>query len=241
MIRFDVLTLFPNMFEAVLGDSIIKRARENGLVELNFINIRDFSKNKHKKTDEYPYSGGGGMIMTPQPIYDAYMSVASELSYKPLTIYLSPCGRVFNQKIAKEFSEIEHIVLLCGHYEGIDQRIIDSIVDMEISVGDFVLTGGEIPAMAVIDSVCRLVPGVLSQQSSYENESHYNGLLEYPQYTRPEEFMGMRVPDILLSGHHAKIEEWKRQQSLLITREKRPDMLEKAELSTSDVEFLKKN
>ena len=241
MIRFDVLTLFPDMFEAVLGDSIIKRAREKGLVELNFINIRDFSKNKHKKTDEYPYSGGGGMIMTPQPIYDAYMSVVEGLSYKPLTIYMSPCGRVFNQQVAKEFSEIEHIVIICGHYEGIDQRIIDKIVDMEVSLGDFVLTGGEIPAMAVIDSVCRLVPGVLSEQSSYENESHYNGLLEYPQYTRPEEFMGMRVPDILLSGHHAKIEEWKRQQSLLMTKKKRPDMLKNAELSAADIEFLEKN
>ena len=241
MIRFDVLTLFPDMFEAVLGDSIIKRAREKGLVELNFVNIRDFSKNKHKKTDEYPYSGGGGMIMTPQPIYDAYMSVVEGLSYKPLTIYMSPCGRVFNQQVAKEFSGIEHIVIICGHYEGIDQRIIDKIVDMEISLGDFVLTGGEIPAMAVIDSVCRLVPGVLSEQSSYENESHYNGLLEYPQYTRPEEFMGMRVPDILLSGHHAKIEEWKRQQSLLMTKKKRPDMLKNAELSAADIEFLEKN
>ena len=239
--RFDVLTLFPDMFEAVLGDSIIGRAREKGLVELNFINIRDFSKNKHKKTDEYPYSGGGGMIMTPQPIYDAYMSVAGGLSYKPLTIYMSPQGSVFNQGEAKKLLNYEHIILLCGHYEGIDQRILDEIVDMEISIGDFVLTGGEIPAMAIIDSVLRLVPGVLSEESSYENESHYNGLLEYPQYTRPEEFMGRKVPEILLSGHHAKIEEWKRQQSLLITKRKRPDLLEKAELTKKDLEFLEKN
>lgn len=239
--RFDVLTLFPDMFEAVLGDSIIGRAREKGLVELNFINIRDFSKNKHKKTDEYPYSGGGGMIMTPQPIYDAYMSVAGGLSYKPLTIYMSPQGQVFNQGEAKKLLQNEHIILLCGHYEGIDQRILDEIVDMEISIGDFVLTGGEIPAMAIIDSVLRLVPGVLSEESSYENESHYNGLLEYPQYTRPEEFMGRKVPEILLSGHHAKIEEWKRQQSLLVTRKKRPDMLKSAELTKADLEFLEKN
>lgn len=239
--RFDVLTLFPDMFEAVLGDSIIGRAREKGLIELNFINIRDFSKNKHRKVDAYPYSGGGGMIMSPQPIYDAYMHITESLSYKPLTIYLSPQGRVFNQGVAKELSEENHIVLLCGHYEGVDQRILDEIVDMEISVGDFVLTGGEIPAMAVIDSVCRMLPGVLSSDSSYENESHFNGLLEYPQYTRPEEFMGRRVPEILISGHHAKIEEWKRQQSLLITRKKRPDLLEKAELSEKDKKFLEEN
>ncbi len=239
--RFDVLTLFPEMFEAVLGDSIIGRAREKGLIKLNFINIRDFSKNKHKKVDAYPYSGGGGMIMTPQPIYDAYRHITENLSYKPLTIYLSPQGRVFNQGVVKELSAEEHIVLLCGHYEGVDQRILDEIVDMEISVGDFVLTGGEIPAMAVIDAVCRMVPGVLSSDESYENESHFNGLLEYPQYTRPEEFMGRRVPEILISGHHAKIEEWKRQQSLLITRKKRPDLLEKAELSEKDRKFLEEN
>ena len=239
--KFDVLTLFPDMFEAVLGDSIIGRAREKGIIELNFINIRDFSKNKHRKTDGYPYSGGGGMIMTPQPIYDAYMSIADGLDYKPLTIYLSPQGRVFNQKITQELSSKKHIVLLCGHYEGVDQRVLDEIVDMEISVGDFVLTGGEIPAMAVIDAVSRLIPGVLSCEGSYENESHFNGLLEYPQYTRPEEFMGRRVPEILISGHHAKIEEWKRQQSLLVTRKKRPDLLEKAKLTEEDIKFLKEN
>ena len=239
--RFDVLTLFPDMFEAVLGDSIIGRAREKGLVELNFINIRDFSKNKHRKVDAYPYSGGGGMVMTPQPIYDAYMHITKGLSYKPLTIYLSPQGRVFRQSIVEELSKHNHIVLLCGHYEGVDQRILDEIVDMEISIGDFVLTGGEIAAMTVIDAVSRLIPGVLSHDSSYENESHYNGLLEYPQYTRPEEFMGRRVPEILISGHHAKIEEWKRQQSLLVTRAKRPDLLEKAELTQKDIKFLEEN
>lgn len=239
--RFDVLTLFPDMLEAVLGDSIIGRARDKGIIELNFINIRDFSKNKHRKTDAYPYSGGGGMIMTPQPIYDAYMSIAENLDYKPLVVYLSPQGRLFNQKIVKELSEVSHIVLLCGHYEGVDQRVLDEIVDMEISLGDFVLTGGEIPAMAVIDAVSRLVPGVLASDSSYENESHFNGLLEYPQYTRPEEFMGRKVPEILISGHHAKIEEWKRQQSLLVTRKKRPDLLEKAELTDKDLKFLQEN
>lgn len=239
--RFDVLTLFPDMFEAVLGDSIIGRARERGLVELNFINIRDFSKNKHRKVDAYPYSGGGGMIMTPQPIYDAYRHITEGLSYKPLTIYLSPQGRVFKQEVVKELSGYRHIVLLCGHYEGVDQRILDKIVDMEISIGDFVLTGGEIAAMTVIDAVSRLIPGVLSNEGSYENESHYNGLLEYPQYTRPEEFLGEKVPEILISGHHAKIEEWKRQQSLLVTRAKRPDLLKKAELTKDDIKFLEEN
>ena len=168
--RFDVLTLFPDMFEAVLGDSIIGRARENGILELNFINIRDFTLDKHKKVDDTPYSGGGGMLMTPQPIYDAYMSVVKNLDYKPYTIYMSPQGRVFNQDIAKELvNNYEHIIILCGHYEGIDQRVIDEIADCEISVGDFVLTGGEIPAMAVIDAVSRMVPGVLSDTASYEN------------------------------------------------------------------------
>ena len=238
MIRFDVLTLFPAMFEAALGDSIIRRAREKGLLEMHFINIRDFSKNKHRKVDDYPYSGGGGMLMAPQPIYDAYQSIVSGLNYKPLTIYLSPQGKVFRQQTAIELSKEQHIVLLCGHYEGVDQRILDKIVDMELSIGDFVLTGGEIPAMAVIDAVSRMIPGVLSEDSSYQNESHYAHLLEHPQYTRPEEFMGARIPDVLISGHHAKIEEWKRQESLRNTYLKRPDLLEQAALSEADITFL---
>lgn len=238
MIRFDVLTLFPSMFEAVLGDSIIGRARENGLIEMNFIDIRDFSDNKHRKVDDYPYSGGGGMLMNPQPVYDAYMSVAGGLDYKPLTIYMSPQGRVFNQSVAIELSKEEHIILLCGHYEGIDQRVIDEIVDMELSVGDFVLTGGEIPAMTVIDTVSRLIPGVLAAETSYENESHFDGLLEYPQYTRPAEWHGVSIPEVLISGHHANIEKWKREQSLLNTLKKRPDMIEKARLSNEDLKIL---
>lgn len=238
MMRFDVLTLFPEMFEAVLGNSIIGRAREKGLLELSFIDIRDYTKNKHRKVDEYPYSGGGGMLMTPQPVYDAYMSIAKDLDYKPLTIYMSPQGKVFNQAAAQDLSKYKHIILLCGHYEGIDQRVLDEIVDMEISIGDFVMTGGEIPAMTVIDTVARLIPGVLASETSYENESHFNGLLEYPQYTRPLEFMGRKVPDILLSGHHAKVEQWKREQSLINTYNKRPDMLKKAELTDNDIKFL---
>ena len=238
MIRFDVLTLFPDMFRAVLGDSIINRAVENGIIELNFIDIKDYTKNKHKKVDDYPYSGGGGMLMAAQPVYDAYQSIIKDLDYKPHTIYMSPQGKVFNQKKAIELSSHSHIVLLCGHYEGIDQRVLDMIVDEEISIGDFVLTGGELPAMTVIDAVSRMIPGVLASESAYENESHYSGLLEYPQYTRPEEFMGVKIPEVLISGHHAKIEEWKHQESLKNTFYKRHDLLEKAKLSKKDIEFL---
>ncbi len=241
MMRFDVLTLFPQMLEAVMGDSIIGRARAKGLVDMRFTDIRDYSGNKHRQVDDYPYSGGGGMLMKPEPVYNAYMSIAEGLSYKPLTIYMSPQGRIFNQSIARELLETphEHIILLCGHYEGIDQRVIDEIVDMEISIGDFVLTGGEIPAMAVMDAVSRLIPGVLAEESSYSNESHYNGLLEYPQYTRPAEFHGKGIPDILLSGHHANIEKWKRHESLRATYKKRPDMLAAAALTEDDTEYLK--
>lgn len=238
MIRFDVLTLFPDMLESVLGDSIIGRGREKGLIELNFIDIRDFTENKHRKVDDYPYSGGGGMLMNPQPVYDAYMSVAAGLDYKPLTIYMSPQGKVLDQTTVKELSGEKHIVMLCGHYEGVDQRVLDEIADMEISMGDFVLTGGEIPAMAVIDAVSRLVPGVLAAESSYENESHYSGLLEYPQYTRPQVWHGREIPEVLISGHHANVEKWKREQSLINTLEKRPDMLGKAELTKADLDFL---
>lgn len=241
MIRFDVLTLFPEMFEAVLGNSIIGRARAAGLIEMNFINIRDFTKDKHRRVDDTPCSGGGGMLMQAQPIYDAYMSIAEGLDYKPLTIYMSPQGRVFDQGCAIELSQNKygHIVLLCGHYEGVDQRVLDEIVDMEISAGDYVLTGGEIPAMAVIDAVSRLVPGVLAEEKSYSDESHFNGLLEYPQYTKPRVWHDVEVPEILFSGHHANIVKWKRQQSIINTLKKRPDMLEKAELSEEDKKFLR--
>lgn len=238
MIRFDVLTLFPDMFRAVLGDSIIKKATDKGLLEFNFIDIRDYTENKHRKVDDYPYSGGGGMLMAAQPIYDAYQSIVKDLDYKPLTIYMSPQGKVFNQQMAIDLSKEKHIVILCGHYEGIDQRVLDMIVDMEISIGDFVLTGGEIPAMAVIDSISRMIPGVLAGENSYTNESHFSGLLEYPQYTRPEEFMGIKIPDVLISGHHAKIDEWKHNEALKNTYYKRPDMLEKIELSAKDKKFI---
>ncbi len=239
--KFDVLTLFPAMFEAVLGDSMIGRAREKGLVEMNFVDIRDFTENKHRQVDDYPYSGGGGMLIAAPPVYNAYRSVTEGLSYKPLTVYLSPQGRVFNQQLAIELSEQEHIILLCGHYEGIDQRVLDEIVDMEISIGDFVLTGGEIPAMAVIDTVTRLIPGVLGAEDGFKKESHYNGLLEYPQYTRPAVWHDQPIPEILLSGHHANIEQWKHEQALLTTLKKRPDMLEKTSLTDADRKFLQEH
>ena len=222
--KFDVLTLFPNMFEQVVGDSIIGRAQDNGLLEINLINIRDFSANKHKKVDDYPYGGGTGMIMTTQPIYDAWRSTFND-GERPFTIYLSPQGKVLIQKFAHELLEHKHIVLICGHYEGVDERIIEEIIDQEVSIGDFILTGGEIAAMTVIDCIGRLVPGVLSSEESYRDESHSNGLLEYPQYTRPENFMGRSVPAILLSGHHANIEKWRQEKSVERTKLKRPDLL----------------
>jgi len=239
--RFDVLTLFPNIISSVLSQSIIGRAQENGLIEINAINIRDFSKDKHKKTDDYPYGGGRGMVMLAQPIYDAYMSVREGLDYKPRVVYLSPQGRVLNQKLVEELSGYNHLILLCGHYEGIDERIIEEIVDDEISIGDYVLTGGELPAMVLIDAVSRLVPGVLPTEEAYREESHYSGLLEYPQYTRPYEFKGRKVPEVLMSGHHANINRWRRQQSLKRTYLRRPDMFAKLNLSEEDRKLLEES
>ena len=238
--RFDCLTLFPDMIKNVLNESITGRAVKNNIIDINYINIRDFADNKHNSVDDEPYGGGGGMVMQPGPIYRAYQSVTENLSYKPKVIYMSPQGKVFNQELAKELVKEEHLIFLCGHYEGVDERIIEEIVDYEISIGDYVLTGGEIPAMAVIDSISRLIPGVLSSSDSYTNESHYSGLLEYPQYIRPIEFMGRRVPDVLLSGHHANIEKWRREKSIERTLYKRPDMIDKAELSQEDQNFLEK-
>jgi tRNA (guanine37-N1)-methyltransferase len=232
--RFDVLTIFPGLFDKVLGESIIGRAQGNGLLTVNAINIRDYTLDKHKKTDDYPYGGGNGMVMLAQPIYDAYMSIAGSLDYKPRVIYMSPQGKPLNQKLADELSACSHIVLLCGHYEGVDERILDEIVDEEISIGDYVLTGGELPAMVLIDAVSRTIPGVLSNEGSYLDESHSEGLLEYPQYTRPYEFKGRKIPEVLMSGHHANINRWRRKQSLKRTRLKRPDLFEKLELSKED-------
>ncbi len=223
--RIDILTLFPEMVDGVLSESIIGRARKNGYIEINCINIRDFSKDKHRRVDDYPYGGGTGMVMQAQPIYDACQSVINSSDSKPVIIYMSPQGKVFNQKTAKKLAQYEHIVLLCGHYEGVDERVIEEVVDFELSVGDYVLTGGELPAIVVADCVSRLVPGVLANADAYTEESHYNGLLEYPQYTRPPEFMGRKVPEVLLSGHHKNIAEWRREQSILRTKQKRPDLL----------------
>ena len=219
--KFDVLTLFPEMFNS-LNESIIGRAKEKGLIEINLINIRDFSKNKHKKVDDTPYGGGAGMVLMPDVVYDAYSSVKTE---NAKVIYLSPQGKVLNQNKVKELSNEEHLILLCGHYEGIDQRVLDEIVDEEISIGDYVLTGGELPAMVLIDSVSRYVKGVLKEESIQE-ESFSSNLLEYPQYTRPEEFRGKRVPNVLISGHHENIKKWREEKSLEITKIKRPDLLE---------------
>ena len=230
--KIDILTLFPEMVDTCLNESIIGRARSNDLIEINCINIRDFSTDKHRRVDDYPYGGGCGMVMQPEPIYRAYISIAEKCDEKPYVVYLSPQGRVFNQGIAKELLVREHIIMLCGHYEGVDERIIEEIVDEEISIGDYVLTGGEIAAMAVADAVCRMVPGVLAEEESFSDESHFNGLLEYPQYTRPPEFMGRKVPEVLLSGHHKNIMEWRKEQSLKRTMEKRPDMIkDKGDLS----------
>ena len=218
--KFDVLTLFPEMFEP-LNSSIIGRAREKNLIEINLINIRDFSKDKHKKVDDTPYGGGAGMVMMPDVVYDAYKSVEDK---NAKVIYMSPQGKKLTQKKVEELANEEHLIILCGHYEGIDQRVIDKIVDEEISIGDYVLTGGELPAMVLIDSVSRYNSGVIAEESR-EEESFANGLLEYPQYTRPEVFEGVKVPEVLLSGHHANIEKWRKEKALEITKLKRPDLL----------------
>ena len=218
--KFDVLTLFPEMFE-IMKQSIFGKAIEKGIITLQTVNIRDFSKNKHKKVDDTPYGGGAGMVMMPDVVYDAYQSVASK---DAKVIYMSPQGKPLNQKKVEELAKQKHLIILCGHYEGIDQRVLDKIVDEEISIGDYVLTGGEIPAMVLMDSVSRYIEGVLKQDSVKE-ESFSNGLLEYPQYTRPEIFQGEKVPEILLTGHHRNIEKWKQEQAIKITKQKRPDLL----------------
>ena len=222
--KFDVLTLFPEMFNS-LNESIIGKAIEKDLININLINIRDFSKDKHKNVDDTPYGGGAGMVIRPDVVYDSYNSVKAEGAK---VIYMSPQGKVLNQKKVIELSKEKHLILLCGHYEGIDQRVLDEIVDEEISIGDYVLTGGEIPAMVLIDSVSRYVEGVISEEStSEESFSSENNLLEYPQYTRPEVFNGVKVPEVLISGHHENIRKWRENQALQITKKKRPELLEK--------------
>ena len=238
--RIDILTLFPEMCESVLSESIIGRARANGFVEINCRNIREYTADKHNRVDDSPYGGGTGMIMQTQPIYDCFSALCAEIGVRPHLIYLSPQGKVLTQERVKELSKLDNIALLCGHYEGVDQRVIDEIVDEEISIGDYVLKGGELPALILADSISRMLPGVLANEDAFTLESHYSGLLEYPQYTRPFEWHGEKVPEVLISGHHANIEKWQREQSLKRTLERRPDLLEKAELSKKDKEYLDK-
>ncbi len=225
--NFHVMTLFPEMIENAMNTSIIKRAMENGYVSLNAVNIRDYSNERHSKVDDYTYGGGAGMLMQAQPVYDCYRAISEKIGKSARVIYVSPQGKVFNQSIASELSKESDIIFLCGHYEGIDERVLEEIVTDTVSIGDYVLTGGELPALVMMDAISRLVPGVLNNEVSSVTESFGDGLLEYPQYTRPEEWMGKRVPDVLLSGHHVNIEKWRREQSILRTKERRPDLYEK--------------
>lgn len=233
---FNVLTLFPEMFDGILSSSILKRAIEKDIIKVDIFNIRDFSNDRHKNVDDYPYGGGYGMVMMAQPIFDAVEYLKNGFNIP--VYYMSPKGKVFNHDMAMRIAKLDRLILLCGHYEGIDERVY-SIIDEEISIGDFVMTGGEIAAMAVIDAISRLIPGVLSHPESYQDESFYGGLLEYPQYTRPEEFRGMKVPDVLLSGNHAEISKWRRQKSLEITMLKRPDIIKRELLTDEDIKFLR--
>ena len=236
--RFTVLTLFPEMIEQGFHTSITGRAAEKGLLSLRCINIRDFAPDRYGHVDDYPYGGGAGMVMQAPPIYDAYRSAAGD-GEKPRLVYMTPQGRVFDQALAQELAQEEELFILCGHYEGVDERVLDEIATDRISIGDYVLTGGELPALVLMDAVSRMVPGVLTNEESGGEESFMNGLLEYPQYTRPEVFHGVPVPEILRSGHHANIARWRRNESLKRTKEIRPELLEKAELDRKDKEFLK--
>ena len=241
--HFHVMTLFPEMIMEGLSKSIIGRAQQKECISLDAVNIRDYTLDKHKKVDDYPYGGGAGMVMQAQPVYDCYKHVESliESGEKPRVIFMTPTGKTFNQDMAKELAKEENLVFLCGHYEGIDKRVLDRIVTDEVSIGDFVLTGGELPAMVMIDAISRHIPGVLNNDISAETETFTDNLLEYPQYTRPEVWEGEAVPEVLLSGHHARIDQWRREQSLLLTRERRPDLFEKVELTKKDKKFLAEN
>lgn len=232
--NFHVLTLFPEMIEQGMHTSIIGRAIAGGYLSIDAINIRDYAFNKHQKVDDYPYGGGAGMLMQAEPVHLAYESIQKKLGYRPRVVYLTPQGEVFHQTMAKELAKEKDLVFLCGHYEGIDERVLDEIVTDYVSIGDYVLTGGELPAMVMMDSISRMVPGVLSNQESGETESFAENLLEYPQYSRPEEWHGQKVPPVLLSGHHANIEAWRREQSILRTAKRRPDLLKKADLTNKE-------
>jgi len=236
--NFEIMTLFPELVDGVLSQSIIGRARMAGLINVSCHNIRDYSHNPKGYIDNKPYGATTGMLIEPGPVYDCFQDIAKKYDKKPYCIYMSPQGRVLTQKMAEELKNKENIVFLCGHYEGIDQRVLDEIVDMELSIGDYVLTGGELPACIAVDCISRLVPGVLAEEQSYSDESHYNGLLEYPQYTQPYEFMGKTVPDVLRSGNTALVNKWRMEQSLENTMKKRPDMLKNAPLTREMLEYL---
>lgn len=236
--RIDIMTLFPDMCLAYLGESIIGRARAAGKVQIECTDIRDYTLDKHRRVDDTPYGGGMGMIMQAQPIYDCYQDICRETGTKPHLIYLTPQGKTLTQERVKELAQLDNIALLCGHYEGVDERVIEELQPEEISVGDYVLTGGELPALIVADAVSRMIPGVLSNDDCFTEESHYSSLLEYPQYTRPFEWRGRKVPEVLTTGHHANVDKWRREQSLERTAQRRPDMLEKAQLTAKDIKFL---
>ena len=237
--NFYVLTLFPEMIQEAVNTSITGRAITDEKISVKAINIRDYADNDYGQIDDYPYGGGAGMVMQAPPIYAAYQDIVKELGYEPRVIYMTPQGKTYEQADAKSFAEEKDLVILCGHYEGVDERVLEEIVTDNVSIGDYVLTGGELPALVVIDSITRLVPGVLNNDESAETESFENGLLEYPQYTRPAEFNGKKVPDIIISGDHAKVDEYRRQESLKRTYERRPDLLKNADLSEKDLEFIK--
>ena len=236
--NYYIMTLFPDMVMNGLNTSIIGKAMEKELLSIKAVDIRDYTLDKHRHVDDYPYGGGAGMVMQAQPVYDCYKDIERRLEKKPRVLFMTPTGKTFNQDMAKELANEENLVFLCGHYEGIDKRVLDKIVTDEVSLGDFVLTGGELPAMVMIDAISRLIPGVLNNDISAETETFTDNLLEYPQYTRPEIWEGEAVPSVLLSGHHANIEKWRREQSLLLTKERRPDLFEKVELTKKDKKFL---
>jgi tRNA (guanine37-N1)-methyltransferase len=238
--NFHVLTLFPDMILQGMGTSITGRALEKETITLEAINIRDYANNKHHKVDDYPYGGGAGMVMQAEPVFGAYEAIREKIGYRPRVVYLTPQGGVFNQKMAEELAREEDLVFLCGHYEGIDERVLEEVVTDYISIGDYVLTGGELPAMVMMDAISRMVPGVLSNEESAQFESFQDNLLEYPQYSRPEIWRGKQVPPVLLSGHHANIEKWRREQSILRTAERRPDLLEGADLSEQEKKLVRK-
>lgn len=236
--RIDYLTLFPEMFEGVLNHSILKRAQDKGMLNVNTVNFREYAENKHNQVDDYPFGGGQGMVLKPEPIFNALESL--QQTPETRVVLMCPQGEPFTQEKAQELSEAEHLVFICGHYEGYDERIREHLVTDEISIGDYVLTGGELPAMTMTDAIVRLIPGVLGNQQSHEDDSFQDGLLEFPQYTRPREYRGMNVPEVLLSGNHARIEAWRREQKLLRTYRNRPDLLDKAELTKQDQDILKR-